>query len=528
VYFCGNCGTSFQSGYGTSGSYPDDHYPDSYTDEGRQPYLANAPEPYPDTGHQPDVAAPAPPLLPEPIEGPAEHPVPEDDHASDGGRRGGADRRSTPLLAFTGVLILAVTVASPALLAEDDDAEAAPAEDEQQPASMDPADLPVGQVLLQPVDQVPEGEFFPDAALDVAGGEEAEVDLPEIAVRVASLPDHPTTRDESTASLSGLVVSGTEPGVYSGQRREAVCDRNTLVDLVTDGENADEAVTGQFADALELESPDEIEAHIDTLTAVRLRLDTRVTHHSLIDGTATPIQALLQAGTGVMVDETGVPRISCNGGNPLSAPATAESEPADEETAGIDQLAGNPGAAWDRLDPARVVTIEPGADAVEDVLIADIDSTDLVERPVGTGGGRDMGPGDLVATLTWESPADLDLSVVDPNEATISTERQAPENSKGRLDGDGNKQCEDNMVGQEEISWPDGDAPEGEYALKVTGHAVGDKPAGADDDAEYAMDCGGNSADYTLTVHLYGQDTVVHEGSVGDSESEDYTATVGE
>lgn len=590
AYFCGNCGTSFQpaepaypqpapapaapyqphpsdappyqpaeAAYpyedaylyedaqtGDPTAYPDPSYPDpAYPDPG-----------YPDHGY-PDPAYPADlradddrsgPWLPEPF--PEAEVDAEDPQGSDESRPVRTQRGPAPLLAFAGILIVAVTAASPTLLAADDndndgDDQATPA------AAVNPAELAEDEVLLQATDQVPVGAFFPEAELDAAQADDAETDLADIVVRVVSLPDHPTTRDETNASLSELTVTGTDDGVYSGQRRAGVCDRDALAALVAgdgsdeDGEGDDEAegsaeddegsteddepspaasVAEEYAAALDLDSPEDLGGYIDDLTAVRLRLDTRVTQHNLVDGTVVPTQTILQAGTGVLVDETGLARVSCNGGNPLSSPA----QPGDTEAAlEVDQVAVNHAEAWERLDPSRVVTVEPGTEPLEQVLFADVDSTDLVERPLGTNGGRDMGPGDFEATLEWDAPADLDIAVVDPNEATISSQLPEPPNSTGRLAEDANSQCQDNMVGKEEIAWPEGDAPEGEYVVQVTGHAVGEGPSD-NQDVDYEHDCGGENAEFKLTVRLYGQDTVVHEESVTDGETKDYTVTVGD
>lgn len=51
------------------------------------------------------------------------------------------------------------------------------------------------------------------------------------------------------------------------------------------------------------------------------RADTRVTNHGFADGRATEIQSILQAGTAVFVDDTGLPVVKCSCGNPLGRPA---------------------------------------------------------------------------------------------------------------------------------------------------------------------------------------------------------------
>lgn len=524
AYFCGNCGTSFQP---AADPYPHaDPYAEHQAQASEPTYVYDQAGSY---GHYEDPDQGHPPLMPEPVGGS------EPDLADETGRSGRPNDqkpagKSTPLLVFTGVLILAVTAASPALLATDDDSDATDEEDEAAPASVvNIAELTDDQVLLQTADEVPEGAFFPDIALDIAQSEEAETDLEDIVLRVVSLPESSTTREETAASLSELAVTGTDAGVYSGQRQTEVCDRTALASALEE-EGGDAPIDG-FAEALGLASADEVEGYVDDLTAVRLRHDTRVTHHSVVDGSLEPIQVVLQAGTGVLVDEVGLPRVSCNGGNPLGAPTPLEGAPAaedEEEGTEVETVAANPADAWDRLDPARVVTVEAASDPLDDLLFVDMDSTEVIERPAGTNGGRDMGPGDLIATLEWDSPADLDLSVVDTNRATISGERPDPEDSNGRLAEDANRLCEDNLTGQEQISWPDGDAPEGEYSVQVTGHAVGEAPANADEDTAYAADCGGESAEFKLSIRLYGQDTVVHEESVTDGESKDYSVTLGD
>jgi hypothetical protein len=67
--------------------------------------------------------------------------------------------------------------------------------------------------------------------------------------------------------------------------------------------------------------------YIDSLTPVLLRSDTRVTNHGFRDGWATPYQAVLQAGTAVLVDNTGVPRARCACGNPLTPPQAVPTTP---------------------------------------------------------------------------------------------------------------------------------------------------------------------------------------------------------
>lgn len=444
-------------------------------------------------------------------------------------KRGGSgedhdDRRVLPLVIFTAVLILAVTAASFTLLDGDNTIAAADA------------------VVLEPVANVQEDAFFGD--LDLATAEDAERSLTEITERIATLNAFTGGSATTTIGLSGLQVTGSEPGLYSGFRREEVCDIAALRDALTgagasasDGgeagagtestEGSGTETTSQdgatakvtaWANTLALESPDGVEEYVDSLTAVRLRLDTRVTNHAFRDGQAVPFQSVLQAGTAVLVDDTGVPRVKCNGGSPLNEPISLDGV-TESQALDVDQVAANPDLAWERLAPERVASVVPGREPVDPLLIANIDTTDLLERPQGSNGEQDLGTGDFQATLRWDGPADLDIGVTDPNGATISAESPAPENSHGRLEQDANRQCEENMTGRESVSWPEGDAPSGEYTVKVTGHAIG---------AAYEADCGeDDSVEFTVTIRMFGEEDVVRTDTVADGETKEITATLG-
>ena len=60
-----------------------------------------------------------------------------------------------------------------------------------------------------------------------------------------------------------------------------------------------------------------VKKYIAKLHPVTLTRDTQVTNHAYTNGQAVPFQAILQAGTAVLVDEYGVPVVRCYCGNPL-------------------------------------------------------------------------------------------------------------------------------------------------------------------------------------------------------------------
>jgi len=78
-----------------------------------------------------------------------------------------------------------------------------------------------------------------------------------------------------------------------------------------------------------------------------------------------------------------------------------------------------------------------------------------------------LGTGDVQVTLRWASPADLDLEVVDPDEASINySARTSP--SGGELDRDANYPCSTTSAAPvENIFWPVGSAPDGSYRVDV-------------------------------------------------------------
>ena len=117
-------------------------------------------------------------------------------------------------------------------------------------------------------------------------------------------------------------VSGAAPGLYGGTGEEAVCDPAALVDFLE--HNPDKAAA--FASVVGIK-PKQIGDYVASLTPVLLREDTRVTNHGFVDGQANGFDAVLEAGTAVLVDDRGVPRVRCACGNPLSEPAATEPPP---------------------------------------------------------------------------------------------------------------------------------------------------------------------------------------------------------
>jgi hypothetical protein len=117
----------------------------------------------------------------------------------------------------------------------------------------------------------------------------------------------------------------------------------------------------------------------------------------------------------------------------------------------------------------------------------------------------DLGDGDVQITLRWESAADLDLYVTEPDGTEISFVAPGPTATGGTLDLDANVGCvPEGSV--ENVSWPAGEMPLGGYRIEVHGYEV--------------EACG--SGDYTLTVQLEGQLVLDESGTVGEGDHDAY------
>ncbi len=173
----------------------------------------------------------------------------------------------------------------------------------------DGASDPAGvEVVREPADEVGEDPFTTEMG---------DGDLTEAVARLSA--------SDRGAVGDGTVVAGTSPGLYGGTGDISRCDADALVGFLD--ENPDKAEA--WAGAVDIDAG-EIADYVGTLEPLVLLHDTRVTNHGFSGGRATPHQSVLQAGTAVLADSTGVPRTRCACGNPLAPPEVTDSE----ETAG--------------------------------------------------------------------------------------------------------------------------------------------------------------------------------------------------
>jgi hypothetical protein len=122
-------------------------------------------------------------------------------------------------------------------------------------------------------------------------------------------------------------------GPFGGTGSDLVCDRELLISSL----RARPDRLREWARVLGVEpTATAVSRYIRRLRPVTLTRDTRVTNHSFVDGRAVAYQAILQAGTAVLVDKDGKPVARCRCGNPLLEPvfvkeARCDGCPADYE-----------------------------------------------------------------------------------------------------------------------------------------------------------------------------------------------------
>ncbi|MDT9691255.1 hypothetical protein Q5762_23480 [Streptomyces sp. P9(2023)] len=178
----------------------------------------------------------------------------------------------------------------------------------------------------------------------------------------------PTRTADASATRS---VSGSAAGLYGGTKNAASCDVEQQVRYLA----AEPAKNAAFASVQGI-SANEVPGYLRSLTPLQLRVDTRVTNHGFRDGSPTAYQAVLQAGTAVLVDDRGVPRVRCACGNPLTPPV-AQKEPK------------TTGTRWAGYQPSQVVVVAPSVTVVNVFVVFDPEDDGWFAREPGDTGKQD-------------------------------------------------------------------------------------------------------------------------------------------
>jgi hypothetical protein len=107
-----------------------------------------------------------------------------------------------------------------------------------------------------------------------------------------------------------------------------------------------------------------------------------------------------------------------------------------------------------------------------------------------------VGAGEVQVSVSWDTPTDVDLHVIEPSEEEIYYGARTSATG-GELDLDSNAACSLDNVNNENITWLD-NAPSGSYTVRV----------------DYWANCGIETAtNYTVTVRRAGHSPLVFTGS---------------
>ncbi|MGW6021320.1 DUF6777 domain-containing protein [Streptomyces sp. NPDC055099] len=266
----------------------------------------------------------------------------------------------------------------------------------------------VAAVVLTVVLTRPDGtsESGGEVALQPAGKQGPDP-FTESTARDDDTPPSPSALPSSSASANVTRgVDGAAPGLYGGTRKVGACDVEKQVDAL----GKDPAKNKAFASVLDIDAS-AVPAYLRALTPVQLRMDTRVTNHGYRDGAPTAYQAVLQAGTAVLVDDRGVPRVRCACGNPLLPPVAQKSTPKPT------------GDAWPGYRSSNVVVVAPATQVVNAFVMYDPQSGDWFERDKG-----DTGAGDTKTEppVNQPSPSPSESSSSPSNSPSSSPSSSSP------------------------------------------------------------------------------------------------------
>jgi hypothetical protein len=121
---------------------------------------------------------------------------------------------------------------------------------------------------------------------------------------------------------------------------------------------------------------------------------------------------------------------------------------------------------------------------------------------------------DVQVTLSWDVDSDLDLWLTDGNGESINFANTST-STGGTLDLDSNRGCTIDGVRNESISYPSGQAPNGNYLAQVM----------------LSGDCGTESTKYILTILVAGESPQTHIGTISGefiAEEHQYAFSFGE
>ncbi|WP_406194134.1 hypothetical protein OH807_04530 [Kitasatospora sp. NBC_01560] len=159
-------------------------------------------------------------------------------------------------------------------------------------------------------------------------------------------------------------VQGSSAGLYAGSMSQASCDVERLITMTSTGD------TGRAWASVQGIQQSAIPSYLRSLTSAYLRVDTRVTNHGYKSGAVSSYQSVLQAGTAVLVDSQGVPRVRCACGNPLTPPSLVTD-------------AKYTGKSWTGFQPSTLVVVVPAPQPVTEIILVNVATGGWFARVTG-------------------------------------------------------------------------------------------------------------------------------------------------
>ncbi|MBC9713791.1 hypothetical protein H9Y04_14565 [Streptomyces sp. TRM66268-LWL] len=270
---------------------------------------------------------------------------------------------------------------------------------------------------------------------------------------VTRTPQPSPTQSASPSQAGIRTIQGSTPGLYGGTHSLSSCDVEQQVRFLT----AEQAKARAFAQVEGIQQG-EIASWLRGLTPVQLRADTRVTNHGYSAGAPTSFQSVLQAGTAVLVDNRGLPRVRCACGNPLTPPAELHKD------------ATHHGQPWQGYHPANVIVVKPSTTVINNITIVNITNNTWIERPIGDDGDKDK----IVPPPTpTPDPTGPDIDPTGPDDPSTSPDDQTTEPDDQTTDPD-------DPTSEPPTDEPTSTDPDGSDSATPDGDETGDSPSPTD------------------------------------------------
>ncbi|MDT7609915.1 MAG: hypothetical protein QOG96_4418 [Pseudonocardiales bacterium] len=302
-------------------------------------------------------------------------------------------RKIQVILGSVGVVVLLAVLcyAVPALL--------------KKPAGVVAAPAAQGQILQLPADAPGADPFSPSVAAPLAAP----------AVGVAS-----TTAAEGGSGVNSAL--GDTASLYAGTAGSPGSEPARLVSYL----QGDPSKAGAWAQVQGIPSSN-ITSFISALTPVLLRSDTRVTDYAWQNGQSVARQSVLQAGTAVLVDAQGQPRVRAASGNPLLPPVPVPPVPLYS------------GTSWEGFSPRNLVVVEPAPSPVDHFVLFDLATGQTFVRPAGTLGTQDV----VSATVPHPAAPSPPAPVPAPVAVVAASPTEESDNSHDSDDSDDSGDSDD-------------------------------------------------------------------------------------